>query len=37
MIFSTEKKRNRGHLTHDTGDAPQPGGPSTEGPADFNR
>ena len=35
-ILSTEKKRNRGHLIRDTGDASQPGGPSKEGPADID-
>ena len=35
IISSTKKKRNRGHLIQDTGDASQPGGPSEEGPADF--
>ena len=36
-ILSIEKKRNRGHLTQATGNASQPGGPSTEEPADKNK
>ena len=34
-MFSTEKKRNRGHLTSDTGDPSQPGGSSKERLADI--
>ena len=34
-ILSTERKRNRGHMISDTGDASQLGGPSKEGLADY--
>ena len=34
-IFSTEGKRNRGHLIQDTGNPSQPGDPSKEWLADF--